>query len=127
MEIIGLMASEFISTCETISEENNNEEEKLLWEKCVDFFNEHKEKIAVVTFIGGLLYTGYNTYKLQKEFSSMSQATMKDLRELERRIEENKYVLKKMDEENSKINMWFAQTPKLPKPRGVNGSKFRRC
>lgn len=153
-DLLSLMTTELLTEKNTQTEEKNNEEafppltplpklnleetenpfeqkeEKPLWEKCVDFYNNHKTKIMGVTLVGSLLYSGYNMYKvtqLSNELQSMSKANIKDMRELERRIEENRTVLKKMDEENSKINMWFAQTPKLPKPKNVNGAKNRRC
>lgn len=134
-ELLALMATELLTennetqTEQELRNENPFEqtEEKPLWEKCVDFYNEHKTKIMGVTLVGSLLYSGYKVSQLSSELQSLSKANMKDMRELERRIEENKTVLKKMDEENSKINMWFTQTPKLPNPRNVNNSRYHRC
>lgn len=105
---------------DTIEEEK---ESKPLWEKIYDFYNNHKGKIIGLLVIGSIFYTGYNL----KKMTQMYESNKIDLRELERRIEENKTILKKMDEENSKINMWFAQTPKLPKPKVVNGGRYHRC
>lgn len=102
---------------ETFLLDEEEQTEKPLWEICVDFYNEHKEKIVGLTLVGSLLYSGYKMCEMSKEMERMREVMTKDIKELERRITENKEVLMKMDTENSKINMWFSQKPKIPEPK----------
>lgn len=98
-----------------LNENNSSEYENNipLWEQCIDFYNKHKQKIITLTLISSFLYTGYKI----RHINNITKSNISDIKELERRIEENKGILIKIDEENSKINMWFSQKPNFSKSR----------
>lgn len=94
-------------------EEEDYDDDKPLWEKLYDFYQKNEKYIMGGFFVGSLLYSTYNFSQINNKLNYYKQ----DIQELERRIHEQKTILLKMDDENSKIKMWFSQSPKLPVSR----------
>jgi len=106
---------------EIMTEYNDIEEDtKPLWEVCYDFYKKNEKYILGGLLVGQVAFMGYNIFNMRKEINNLKKIDdfrVKDLKELEMRIEKQSSVLKKMDEENSKINMWFSQAPKIEEPK----------
>lgn len=114
-----------------LENENIEEDTKQLWEKCYDFYKRNERYILGGLFVGQIVYMGYNIFSLKRQINELSmidEIRFKDFKELESRIEKQNNILKQMDEENSKINMWFSQQPKLKEPKRnkfVNNARIK--